>query len=216
MDKPWIDVSVPLASGMVHWPGDPEPSFQRLSDIDHGAEANITMCRMTAHTGTHMDAPCHFLAGRQGIDSFPLSVGIGEARVINIENVAVITKAELAGKTIRPGERILLRTDNSRQRWDNQEFHPRFVGLDASAAQYLADVGVSLIGVDYLSVGLFEADGVQTHRILLSGGVWIVEGLQLANVEEGVYELICLPLKIEGSDGAPARVVLRQLSTDLR
>ncbi len=210
-----MDVSVPLVSGMVHWPGDPEPSFERISDIEHGAEANVTLCRMTAHTGTHMDAPCHFLAGREGMDAFPISVGLGPARVILVPGVDVVSKSVLQDKKLQHGERLLIRTKNSNQRWDNREFQPGFVSLDASAAQYLVDMGVALVGVDYLSVGAFEGDGIQTHRILLSGGVWILEGLQLSNIDEGKYEMICLPLKIEGADGAPARVVLRQASPEL-
>jgi arylformamidase len=170
---------------------------------------------MTAHTGTHMDAPRHFLAGREGIETFPLSMGIGHARVISIPDVSVVRKVDLAGKGIQRGERILLRTRNSSRRWDNLDFLTDFVAIDASAAQYLADAGVAFIGVDYLSVGAFDGDGIETHRILLGAGVWIVEGLQLGSVGEGNYDMICLPLKIQGSDGAPARVVLRRSSTDL-
>lgn len=206
----WIDISVPLTSGMVHWPGDPEPSFQRISDIDQGAVANVTLCRMTAHVGTHMDAPCHFLAGREGIETFPLHVAIGRARVISFPEVAMVGEADLAAKNIQRGERILLRTRNSNKRWDNKEFQTDFVAINASAAKYLVEAGISLIGVDYLSVGAYEGDGVATHRILLGAGVWVVEGLKLGNVPDGAYDMICLPLKIEGSDGAPARVVLRK------
>lgn len=210
-DSPWIDISVPLHSGMVHWPGDPEPSFERISDIDQGADANVTLCRMTAHSGTHMDAPCHFLAGREGMETFPLSTGIGRARVISIADAPIIGAAELTGANIQRGERILLKTRNSKQRWDNLEFQPDFVAINASGAQFLADAGVALIGVDYLSVGAFEGDIVATHRILLGAGIWIVEGLSLGAVPDGEYDLICLPLKIQGSDGAPARVVLRKV-----
>jgi arylformamidase len=195
---------------MVHWPGDPEPTFERISEIDHGADANVTFCRMTAHSGTHMDAPCHFLAGREGMETFPISIGIGRARVIDLPDIPIVGKADLADKNIQRGERILLRTRNSIQRWDNREFQPKFVAINASGAQFLADAGVALIGVDYLSVGAYEGDGVETHRILLGAGVWIVEGLKLENVPEGSYDLICLPMKIHGSDGAPARVVLRK------
>jgi arylformamidase len=205
----WIDISVPLASGIAHWPGDPEPSFERISEIAQGAAANVTMCRMTAHTGTHMDAPCHFLDGQDGIDRFPLSLAVGPARVIAVPGAAIVGRAQLESKNIQPGERLLFKTRNSGRRWDDQDFETGFVALDASGARFLVERGVSLVGVDYLSVGLFQGDGVETHHVLLGGGVWILEGLNLSAVMEGEYELVCLPLRIAGCDGSPARAILR-------
>lgn len=211
-NREWIDVSVPLNTGMAHWPSDPEPNFQRISDIGLGAEANVTFCRMTAHSGTHMDAPCHFLPGQPGIDRFPIDIGIGPARVIQIStSSSKVGEADLRDKNIQRGERILLKTRNSHSRWDNRDFQPDFVALDASGARFLAERGIQLVGIDYLSVGLYEGDGTETHHVLLKSGIWIVEGLNLQNVPEGQYELVCLPLRIEGSDGSPARVVLRPL-----
>jgi arylformamidase len=208
----WIDVSVPLHTGMVHWPGDPEPSFERIAEMEQGANANVTFCRMSAHTGTHMDAPCHFLDRKTGIDQFPLEIGIGPARVISMRpDGQVITGEELRNKRIQPGERVLFKTRNSLQRWENRDFQTDYVGLDSSAGEFLAEVGIALVGVDYLSVGVFEGDGAQTHRLLLKAGIWILEGLNLFDIEEGYYEFICLPLPIAGSDGSPARVALRQL-----
>ncbi len=209
-NRNWIDISVPLHTGMVHWPGDPEPLFERISEMKHGADATVTLCRMTAHTGTHMDAPCHFLEGGRGIDQFPLEIGIGVARVITIPaNASTIGRGELQDKGIQRGERILLKTRNSAKRWDDLDFQPDFVAIDSSGAEFLAQTGIALVGVDYLSVGAFEADGVQTHQLLLRAGIWIVEGLDLSTVSDGAYELVCLPLRIQGSDGSPARVVLR-------
>ena len=209
-DLNWIDISVPLHSGMVHWPGDPEPSLERISEIGQGAAANVTMCRMTAHTGTHMDAPCHFLDGKDGIDQFPLSLAVGPARVIDLPGASILGRAQLESKDIQPGERVLFKTRNSDRRWDNQDFETGFVAFDASGARFLVERGVSLVGVDYLSVGLFQGDGVETHKVLLGGGVWILEGLNLAGVREGEYELVCLPLRIAGCDGSPARAILRR------
>ncbi len=208
----WIDASAPLRSGMVHWPGDPAPSFERISSIEAGAQANVTLCRMTAHTGTHMDAPCHFLQGEEGIDKFPLDAGVGRARVIDINAAEAIGRAELEDKQIEPGERILLRTRNSSRRWASEDFHIDYVAIDASGAQFLVDTGVQLLGVDYLSVGKFEGDGEETHKILLGAGIWIVEGLVLSGISEGEYEMVCLPLSIEDADGAPARVILKPFS----
>jgi arylformamidase len=195
---------------MVHWPGDPEPSFERISEIENGAVANVTLCRMTAHTGTHMDAPNHFLARASGIDEFPLEVGIGRARVITMApEVRAIGAGELKDKGIGGGDRVLLKTRNSDRRWDDREFQPAFTALNASGATFLKDVGVALVGVDYLSIGLFEADGEETHRTLLGARIWIVEGLDLARVGDGEYDMVCLPLRIGGCDGSPARVALR-------
>lgn len=207
----WIDVSVELNTGMVHWPGDPEPTFHRVMDMDHGEVANITLCRMGAHTGTHMDAPCHFVRGGRGIDEFPLDVAIGPAKVIAMPaDVGVIGRRELQAKGIEGCERVLFKTKNSDRRWDNQEFATEYVGINQSGAEFLTEAGVKLVGVDYLSVGVFEGDSAETHRVLLGAGAWIVEGLNLVGVSEGLYDLICLPLRIAGSDGAPARVVLKR------
>jgi arylformamidase len=207
----WIDVSVPLQSGMVHWPGDPNVAFRRISEIGPGVDANVTVCDLPAHTGTHMDAPCHFLTGKSGIDQFPLDVGIGAAKVIRMDSgVKVIGRAELEGRGIGPGERVLFRTNNSDERWHDQPFRTDYVGINATGAEFLVQSGVALVGVDYLSVGVFKGDGADTHRILLGAGIWIVEGLALGSVPEGKYEMICLPLRIVGSDGSPARVALRR------
>ncbi|SRR5579884_893986 len=209
--RPWMDVSVPLTSGMAHWPGEPAPNFDLISDMQNGAEANVTFCRMVVHTGTHMDAPYHFLVDGKGIDSFPLDYGIGRARVIEASNVDVVTRKELEGKGIQPGERVLIKTRNSKLQWAPLDFHENYVGIDSSAAQFLVDNRVPLVGVDYLSIGVYQGDNPETHKILLGAGVWILEGLALGSVNEGLYELICLPLRITGCDGSPARAVLRSI-----
>jgi arylformamidase len=195
---------------MVSWPGDPEPILERIAEIDRGDMVNVTFLRLTAHTGTHMDAPCHFLAGKEGIESFPLEVGIGPARVLQVPlSFSSIPPEFLEDKNIQKGDRILFKTRNSQDRWDLKEFQRGFTGLSASAAQYLVDRGVQLVGIDYLSIGVFDGDGAETHHILLGAKVWILEGLKLGGVEEGAYDLICLPLPIDGSDGSPARAILK-------
>lgn len=206
----WIDVSVPLTSGMAHWPGEPAPNFELISDIHNGAEANVTLCRMVVHTGTHMDAPHHFLKDGKGIDSFPLEFGVGRARVIEAAHVNVVTNKELEGKGIQAGERVLIKTRNSRLEWARLDFQENYVGIDSSAARFLVDAGALLVGVDYLSVGVYQGDNPETHRTLLGGGVWILEGLALGAVSEGVYDMICLPLRIAGCDGSPVRAILRR------
>jgi arylformamidase len=212
MTDNWVDISVPLRTAMVSWPGDPEPILERIAEIERGDMVNVTFLRLTAHTGTHMDAPCHFLAGREGIETFPLEVGIGPARVLQVpRSFSSIPPEFLEDKNIQKGDRILFRTKNSEDRWDLKEFQRDFTGLSASAAQYLVDRGVQLVGIDYLSIGVFDGDGSETHHILLGAKVWILEGLKLGGIEEGSYELICLPLPINGSDGSPARAILKPI-----
>ena len=208
----WIDLSVPLRSGMAHWPGDPEPNFERISDMEQGADVNVTFCRMTAHTVTHMDAPCHFVKGGTSIDTFPIHTGIGEACVVELSrDCQVVRDADLRDKGIQRGDRVLLKTRNSETRWANADFHSDYVALDLSGAHFLVEAGVALVGVDYLSVGVFDGDGPATHRALMQAGIWIVEGLDLSRVTGGRYDLVCLPLRLQGADGAPARVVARRI-----
>jgi arylformamidase len=206
----WIDISIPLYTGTIHWPGDPEPILERLLDTDQGEEANVTFLKMTAHTGTHLDAPCHFLAEGATLDAFPLETGIGPARVIEIPGDALrIGPEQLSRHAIEPGDRLLLKTRNSRTPWYRDEFHPDFASLSSEGARYLANLGIRLVGIDYLSIGAWESDGAETHRILLGAGIWILESLNLETVRPARYDLICLPLRIRGSDGAPVRAVIR-------
>jgi len=206
----WIDLSIPLRTGMIHWPGDPEPILERTSDIDRGDVANVTFLRMSAHTGTHLDAGIHFVPGTTTIDQFPLDAGIGPARVLEFgPDVCAISRRELAKHQIGNGERVLLKTRNSASRWFEQEFNPGAAFLSAEGAAYLVSQGIRLVGIDSLSIGAYEGDGVETHRLLLKAGIWIAEGLDLSGARGGEYDLICLPLRLAGADGAPARVLLR-------
>jgi len=206
----WTDISIPLCTGVIHWPGDPEPILERLMDMDQGEEANVTFLKMTAHTGTHLDAPRHYLADGAGLDAFPLDTAIGPARVIETPADALqIGPEHLSGHHIEPGDRLLLKTRNSQVPWYRQEFHPNFASLSSAGARYLAGLGICLVGIDYLSIGAWESDGAETHRILLRAGIWILEGLNLESVQPAIYDLICLPLRIAGADGAPARAVIR-------
>ena len=166
---------------------------------------------MGSHTGTHMDAPAHFLRGGRPMDRMPLEAVVGPARVIPVHDPEVIGVEELRSHRIRRGERILFKTRNSGRCWKSGAFVRDFVCLTAESARFLAVLRPRCIGVDYLSVGGYKRDGAQVHRALLGAGIWIIEGLNLAGVRPGRYELICLPLKISGGDGAPARAVLRGL-----
>jgi len=205
----WIDISVPIYSGMVHWPGDPGVSVERTKDLSRGDAANVSKLELGAHTGTHMDAPRHFLADGAGLDDLPLEATIGPARVIRIGHPQVILPEELEAHRLRAGERVLFLTRNSERCWNNSRFVEDFVYISAAAAQFLVERKVRTVGIDYLSVGGYVNDGVETHRILLGAGIWLIEGLNLSAVKPGAYELVCLPLRIAGADGAPARAVLR-------
>jgi len=214
-DSDWIDISAPIKTGMVSWPGDPPVRIERALDMDKGDNANVSTIIMGSHTGTHMDAPVHFIRSGEGIDRLPLSVAIGRARVIQIEDRNAVRPVELVAHKIRRGERILLKTTNSARCWATGSFVEDFVHLTAEAAKYLVDRGVRMVGIDYLSVGGYkEDDGPTTHRRLLEAGVWIIEGLDLSQVKQGAYILVCLPLKIVGADGAPARVIVRPVRSE--
>jgi arylformamidase len=207
----WIDVSVTVRHGMPHWPDNPPITLQRTMDLRRGDDCNLSHLAMGVHTGTHMDAPVHFLHGAAGLDDMPLSATIGEARVIEIADPHRITLDELRSHRPRRGERVLFRTTNSTRCWTKDTFVEDFVYITEPAAALLAETGVQTVGIDYLSVGGYYADGPSIHRILLEAGIWIIEGLDLSAVRAGSYELICLPVKLHDADGAPARAILRPL-----
>jgi arylformamidase len=207
----WIDVSVTVEHGMPHWPGTPPIVLERVMDVAQGDEYTASFLSMGVHSGTHMDGPVHFLEGAGGMDVMPLSATIGEARVIEIVHPNEVTEEELRDHELRPGERILLRTSNSPRCWEADSFIEDFVHMSEPAATYMADSGVRTVGIDYMSIGGFRSDLAKIHRTLLNAGIWIIEGLDLSAVTGGRYEMICLPLKLRGSDGAPARAILRPI-----
>lgn len=206
----WIDVSVALRGGMVHWPGNPSVRIERMLDMERGDTANVSTISLGSHTGTHMDAPLHFVRGGDGMDRMPLDATIGRARVIEIRDPVSVKPGEIEPHGIGSGERVLFKTQNSARSWWNEDFIEDFVYVSQEAARYLADIEVRTVGVDYLSVGGFHRDGVETHEALLGAGIWVIEGLDLSKVKPGEYELICLPLKVQDGDGAPARAILRR------
>lgn len=211
MSSEWIDVSVAIRDGMVHWPTNPPIEVERVMDLAHGARANVSRLSLGVHTATHVDAPVHFRADGEGADAIPLDALIGRARVIEIRDPVHVTVAELEAANVVAGERILLKTRNSPGAWARSpEFVPDAVHLSTEAAQWLAATRVLTVGIDYLSVGGFTVrNGVPVHHALIDGGVWIIEGLDLTHAPAGPCELICLPIKLAGSDGAPARAILR-------
>lgn len=209
MKSDWIDVTVTIRSGMVHWPGDPEIEVTRKMDMEKGDVCNVSRLSIGSHTGTHMDAPLHFIRNGKSLDRMPLDATMGPARVLEIRHREAVTVEEIRGKRIRAGERILFKTRNSRRSWKTDRFDEDFIYVSKEAAAFLAEKKVKTVGIDYLSVGGFKKDGVETHHALLGAGIWVVEGMNLAKIRPGNYEMICLPMKVLNSDGAPSRALLR-------
>ncbi|MCS6907499.1 MAG: cyclase family protein [Anaerolineales bacterium] len=203
------DITLTLSPEIPTWPGDPKFVMERFDKIEAGDNTNTTRIEMSAHTGTHVDAPYHFFSHGKGVDQLSLRILNGRAYVLHLPEVSVVTAAELARVNIPPRtRRLLIRTRNS-EYWAAgvKEFRTDFVGLSADAADYLVRRGVKLIGVDYLSVAPYKQSR-PTHEVFLRNDVIIVEGLNLAEVPQGRYMLYCLPLKLKGADGAPARAIL--------
>jgi arylformamidase len=202
----WLDVSVPIYAGMVHFPDNPPIEIDKIMDVEKGDIATVSKLKMGTHTGTHIDGPIHFLPGSPGTDAVPLENLIGPARVIEIEDRTAVRWEELQKHNLRPSERLLFKTLNSQRCWNNSEFVSDSVTLAEDAAKHLAELKTLAVAIDYLSMGSPEV-----HRTLLGASVAIIEGLNLSKVSSGAYELLCLPLTIRGSDGAPARVLLKPL-----
>jgi arylformamidase len=209
---PIYDITVSIRSGMPVYEGDPSVEIKAWSALAQGNSSNVSFLHFGAHTGTHVDAPAHFIEGARKIDALSLETLIGPARVIRVpDDVTEIEPNFLATCDLEGVERVLFHTRNS-SFW-NEGFRKDFTHLSPEAAQTLVDLGVKLVGIDYLSIEKFHSGHHRTHLALLSKNVIIVEGLNLSEIEAGDYELICLPLKIaEGAgDGSPARAVLRTI-----
>jgi arylformamidase len=200
-----IDVTVRIRPGMVTYEGDPQVRLTAHAAMDAGAICNVSRLDFGVHTGTHVDAPVHFIPGAGGVETLALDAMLGPAWVVDATGHT--QDLDDSALDIPPGaDRVLLKTDNSRL-WDHDSFSTDYIGLTPEAAEGLVARGVRLVGIDYPSIAP-ASDPAPTHLVLLRAGVVILEGLDLRGVEPGAYELRCLPLLIPGSDGAPARVVL--------
>jgi len=204
-----IDVSVPLDSNSPTYPGNTPFQLEAIKRLARGDSSNVSSVHMSVHGGTHVDAPRHFFDAGGGVESLPLEMLCGRARVIELTTRRGVTAEDLAAFDLKEDVRLLIKTHNSRL-WGSPEFHQDFIGLTGPAAQFLVEHGVKVVGVDYLSVEEFKKPGAPAHHALLGAGTIVIEGLNLRDVEPGTYEMFCLPLAIVGSDGAPARVVLRR------
>lgn len=201
------DVSVPNRPDMHVYPGDPTLEQTQVRAIKRGDAANLTHLSLGAHTGTHVDAPAHFIDGAATLDRVPLDRMVGPAQVLDLRGLAAVDAAALRRHRIHVGDIVLFRTDNS-ERWAAPGFQRDFTYLTLDAAEHLVGRGVKTVGMDYLSIEQFGSKDFAVHKRLLGQGIFIIEGLDLREVAAGPYLLSCLPLKLEGVDGAPARAVL--------
>jgi len=202
------DISVPIRPGGIVYPGNPEIDITLQQAVAKGAGANVSAIRFGSHTGTHADASRHFFDDGQPVDQIPLDRLIGPALLVSFpDDVRAVGAAELKAHDLRGRKRILLRTRNSAL-LSQKQFAPDYTYLAPDGAEYLVDKGIELVGIDYLSIEQFHSGHHRTHRTLLAKSVVILEGLDLSVPPPGEYQLICLPLRIEGCDGAPARAVL--------
>jgi arylformamidase len=202
-----IDISVANGPGQHVYPGDPTPHAERVHAIGEGKPANLSLLVMGSHTGTHVDAPYHFIDGGPRLGDVPLDRMVGEALVLDLRGRAAVDASALASQPIAHGDIVLFRTDNS-ERWASPSFRSDFTYVTEDAAHALVARGVRAIGMDYLSIEQFGSKTFPVHHILLGAGVFVIEGLDLHEVDPGRYVLVCLPLKFPELDGAPARAVL--------
>ena len=203
------DISLPVSESLVVWPGDPAIHITQPSHLDRGDLYTVSRLDLGAHSGTHVDAPAHFVRGGAGVDSLDLDLLVGPALVVHVPEAGVLTPEVMESLSIPPGtERLLFRTRNS-DRWASGEegFWEDYVEVTDAGARWLLAQGVRLVGIDYLSVSTYT-DLVPPHQTLLGAGVIIVEGLNLSSIAPGVYQLVCLPIKLVNGDGAPARTIL--------
>jgi arylformamidase len=203
------DLTAPVSPSLVVWQGDPPVGLSHVAHLDQGDDYTVTRMNMGAHTGTHVDAPAHFVRGGAGVEALALNALVGPVQVVDAGEAAVLTGDVLDALPIDPTiSRIVFRTSNSeRLLMEKSEFVEDYVALDSSGASWVVEHHIRLVGIDYLSISAYH-DLIPPHQILLGAGVIPVEGLLLEDIEPGLYQLFCLPLKLAGSDGAPARVIL--------
>jgi arylformamidase len=203
------DISLPISELSVVWPGDPAPQFTLLSNLNQGDNSTVTQLTMSAHTGTHVDAPKHFVAGGPGVHKLDLEALVGPSLVVDTGTAKSLTAPVLNALNIPAGtERVLFKTSNS-ELWAYGEktFWREFVAITLDGAQWLVRRRIKLVGIDYLSVGPY-GNTRPTHQALLAAGIVVLEGLNLNGIKQGAYQLYCLPINIKDGDGAPARAIL--------
>jgi len=215
-----LNKEIPLPPAIPPKPGDPPPpenkiplpSVYRFFDVDKGDKVTMSRIEMSSHDGTHIDSPRHFIPGGPTIDTMAIETTVGPCRVIEIKDEKSVTVKELEPYKIKAGERIIFKTRNSPVVWSKRQWDGKFVTVSLEAAKYLAEKKIRLVGFDYISLASAEPpENIGwVHEAFLKNGIFILEALNLAGVEPGNYELICLPLRIEAGDAGPSRVILRK------
>jgi len=205
------DVSVPIANGMPVWPSDPPLKLTPQAHLsrDRSHTVHVTTIEMGSHTGTHIDAPFHFVEGGRKLDEIPLKDLVGPVSVIQVTGVPSITREHLKSLSWKNVERVFFKTDNSGH-WNDESFFEQFVYLEPEAAEFLVQQNIRLVGIDYLSIDRYKSEKHPTHFVLLPRNVIIIEGLNLSRVPPGRYQMVALPLNLKGGDGAPTRVILME------
>jgi arylformamidase len=207
-----IDIAMPVSEATPAWPGSPGARTRNFKSLETGDDANASILEMDVHTGTHVDAPAHMLAGGAPVESIALEAGLGEASVADTGDAVGIDAVVLEGLGLPPAcKRLLLRTRNSWRSELQQQFADDYSALTLSGAEWIVKRQIQLVGIDYLSIQLFN-DTPETHHALLRAGVVILEGLRLDKARPGRYELLCLPLSLPGCEASPARAVVKPLT----
>lgn len=207
LPRGWYDISVPIKQGMVYFPTDPAPPrIYRINDRALGSMATLCMLEIIGHTGTHLDAPLHFIPDGSTISDMDVEATIGPCRVIEIKDKESIKVAELEKNKIKKGDRLLCKTANSPRTYESAKFQENYVYLDTKAADYLVEKGVLMFGLDNITIGKYQDPDsiIQTHQKLLGAGVYILENCALGHVPAGEYELLCLPLLMYNGDAGPS------------
>jgi arylformamidase len=205
-----VDISVSISAGLPVWPGDPQIEIERYRLISDGNNSNDSRIACSVHSGTHVDAPAHFIENGASVEQLPLEILMGPVTVVELVEAEIITPELLEAQALAPEtRRLLIKTKNSDLWTDpDHQFNPDFVALNSESARWIVNKGIDLVGIDYLSIQMFKDAEAPTHRTLLEAGIVIVEGLDLRKVAPGDYQLFCLPIKLAGCEGAPARAVL--------
>lgn len=206
------DITVPLSPALATYPGDPRLTVCPVTRQSQGDAANVSRITLSSHSGTHLDAPWHFFEDGATVDALDPDAFLGPARVLEVATTTHITAADLRRFDLQEAQRVLFKTSNGKL-WSRAEFQPDYVALTASAAHLLVECGVRLVGIDYLSVDAFDRQDFPVHRTLLGRNILILEGLDLRAVPAGAYELLALPLLVQGGDGAPVRAFLRPVGS---
>lgn len=207
--RSFYDISMPIYQGMLSWPTDPDVTITPFKEIAGGKSSNVSAINMGSHSGTHLDPPVHFFPDGATVDTLSFDSMIGEASVFSLDVEKEIGREALEALDLKNVERVLLKTRNSRL-LRSETFSKDFVHLTKAGAQYLADIGTKLVGIDYLSIDGYGDKEAPVHHTLLSRGIVILESINLSAVEPGSYQLVCLPLRIAEGNGGPARAVLFQ------